>query len=209
MQNAVNTTQTSAELDPKKATPESFLRTLPEELKGVMPENVWSSLSLEQKKEMLRQNGILEKYLKPQPETEVEQIPNAAETAAIPKTPPTAPEIAPAGEVVISREMQEKDKLTEEFKEAVEEFKKVESSVEEVEAESAVKQEEGDQGANTATEPQVSADLAGSEGLKFFGYQPSPQLLKSSEKVSAEGKIEDAATWTATLLQRLFAMFGR
>jgi hypothetical protein len=134
-----------------------------------------------QKRQILVENG-LNQYLEVKPEEVV------TETSAVPE------EVAPGVSGGVSFESMN------EQKEALAEAKQ---EVERVERE--LNPEEQDR---VDAETGKNLQPTGQNKVKFFGYQPSPNLVNDNDEVSENGNVADGSTWVATLLKKLFAVFS-
>lgn len=173
----------------------SWIRSLPKELVGLIPESVWSTLSLDQKKEILRQNGLFEKYNS----APVAEVP-VAETA--PVEPVALTEVVSEAPIVETQITSTKE--SQEFATLVEGFKNVEKqSVEEKREDAVVLTQE-----EKARVDQETAKSANTQTFKLFGYQVDDATAQNSKDISDNGSLEDGRTWAATLLKKLFAIFG-
>ncbi|MBI2356715.1 hypothetical protein HYV12_01550 [Candidatus Dojkabacteria bacterium] len=190
-------------LETKSAALENagWIRTLPTELVGLIPDSVWSTLSLDQKKEILRQNGILEKYNSNQPTAEqpvesLDELPSLEVSSEVSSAPLVdAPKVEE--QVNASKESEEFATLVETVKEN--EIKLTESGVEDgnklsAEEKSRVEEE--------------NATTANTQTFKLFGYQVDDALTNDASNISEQGDINDGRTWAATLIKKIFAIFG-
>ncbi len=168
---------------------ESVLHALPKELLGVMPESVWATLSLEQKKDVLKQNGLLEKYSNT-PEKPAEDVQVAVESAPKPE--------AQVG-VVVQQEKKDEYVRDPEFQKMAEDIRK--------EQELPAQQLDADEKEMVKVESGTSSNVK-SGGVKFFGYSASDDVSSNASDISQNGSVEDGKTWTATLIQKILAVFG-
>lgn len=169
---------------------EDILRALPQELLGVIPESVWINLSLDQKKEILRQHNIFEKYTAAeQPQAEVE---NTVTTEIEEKKP----------DVIVEQANQPEQIRTPEFAKALEEAKEIENN-----AQNELPVEETQRVEDETASAQNTAKS--SWGAKVFGYTVSEDTASKSEELSLKGDPEDGKTWAATILRRILAMLGQ
>lgn len=171
-----------------------WLREIPTEIANLIPESVWVGMSLDQKKETLRQNGILEKYIGNQPIQPIEQA-----SANNPEL-----KVVDQSEVIVQEE--QKKEIDPQFKEAVDQFKKEsESNNSEKDEKPVLSRDEINR---IESEKASSANMAGSS-YKFFGYQPSQNIYTNAKKISDDGDVADSNTWAATLIAKIFGLFGR
>jgi hypothetical protein len=170
---------------------EDVLKVLPQELLGVLPETVWVNLSLDQKKEILRQHNLFEKY-------------NVAEQPQVVTETPVA-EVKPEAQVpdvVVEQASRVEQIRTPEFAQALEAAREIEDkSKEDLPVADAKRIEE-----ETAT---VQSTAKSSWGTKVFGYTVSEDTVSKSEELSAQGDVEDGRTWAATLLRKILAVLGQ
>lgn len=169
-----------------------WLRALPAELAPTVPESVWMTLTLEAKKDLLRQNGLLEKYENP--------IQQSEQVAKQPDTLKTEIAEAPNTEVVV--EQVQKVERSHEFAQAVEQLKEVGKKDDETEEKKPILSKEEIQ--RIDTEKAQSANI---KTYKFFGYQPSTTTYASAKSISNSGPIDDSKTWAATLITKIFSLF--
>ena len=165
-----------------------WLRAVPVELSNTVPESVWMTLTLEAKKDLLRQNGLLEKY-----EGTTENLPVQNEVDLKVAE-------APVAEVIVTQ--QEKVQRSPEFAKAVEELKDIDKQAENKKTEQPVLSKEDI--SRIETEKAQSASI---KSYKFFGYQPSTTTYSSAKQISNTGNIDDSRTWAATLIAKLFSLF--
>ncbi len=97
-------------------------------------------------------------------------------------------------------EMQEDKKVNDEFEKIKREIASEESQSQESDQIVQDSQEE----MTKEDKQRVETEQGGKQSkIKFFGYQPSSQLVQASNKVSEEGDVEDASTWIATIIKKL------
>jgi hypothetical protein len=170
---------------------EEVLRVLPAELTGVIPESVWLNLSVEQKKEILRQHNLLEKY-----STEEKIVPAAQEAESAKEVETSVPD------VVVEEATRPEEIRSPEFAQALEQAREVESQAQkEFSIEDKTRVEE---------ETAVNASSAKSSwGAKVFGYSVSDGAVNNSEQVSTVGSTDDGRTWAATLIRKILAALGQ
>lgn len=186
----------------KKAVVEGgeWIRSLPSELVGLIPDSVWGSLSLDQKKEIIRQNGILEKYTAPQNTPEVSQVPSPEVVSEVLTMVEDVVSEAPIVEQAtnVTKESSEFATLVEGVKNREEtseiESNKVDSDTLTVEEKARVEEE--------------TASNANTQTFRLFGYQVDDDLTNNAQDISNNGDISDGKTWAATLLKKIFAIFG-
>lgn len=166
-----------------------WLNSLPSELINVIPESLWVTLTLDQKKEVLRQNGLLEKYTG-----------NAQATSEQSTPVLESVEVSPS---VLVEEVQ-KPEMSPEFQKVIEEFKEENKKGEE-EPKPVLSKEEI---ARIDAEKANNANTGGAT-YKFFGYQPSQNIYTNASKIADDGDVVDAKTWAATLIAKIFGMFER
>lgn len=166
-----------------------WLNALPSELLNIIPESLWVTLTVDQKKEVLRQNGLLEKY-------------SANTVSPTEQATPTleAVEVVPS---VLVQEVQ-KPEMSPEFQKVIEEFKE-ETNKGEQEQKPVLSKEEI---ARIEAEKASNANSGGAT-YKFFGYQPSQNIYTNATKIADDGDVVDAKTWAATLIAKIFGMFER
>lgn len=189
MSDPQNTQQNPETLQSESAV---FLKELPKELLGKIRPEEWMTMGEGQKRETLVQHD-LHQYLT------VETAPaQAIEQTPVPAEAPVATVEAPIeGEVNV----EELGKEVSEFEAAKDELKQVEQApaVEEAPL-------NADEQARVGIED--GQNLKPQKKVKFFGYQPTPELVNNSEDVSANGDVSDGRTWAATFLRKLFAVFS-
>lgn len=179
-----------------------WIRKLPEELVGLIPDSVWGSLSLDQKKEILRQNGILEKYITQsvQPNSEnvtAEQVQSPAEVL-----PSTTPESISQSPVV--EQSQNVSKESQEFASLVDAVKK-----EELDVQKNSPLDTKPKDLTSEEKDRIAQETLTVNNQTFkLGYQVSDDTVANSEKLSKEGDVSDGKTWAATLWSKIFAIFG-
>lgn len=115
--------------------------------------------------------------------------------------------------VINVKELQEEQKLRDDFEE-------IKQEIEQEKARDLSEKESVDKSTEAKGKPPEEAKLSKEEKkrirteqggnqnkgkLQFFGYQPTSQLVKACNKVSAEGDVEDASTWIATLIKKMLA----
>ncbi len=177
-----------------------WIRSLPSELVGLIPDSVWGSLSLDQKKEILRQNGILDKYAAPQNTQEVSQAPTPEVVTQVPTMVEDVVTEAPIVEQApsVTKESAEFATLVEGVKNSEEnaeiESNKVDSTTLTAEEKARVEEE--------------TASNANTQTFRLFGYQVDDDLTNNAQDISNNGDISDGKTWAATLLKKIFAIFG-
>ena len=182
-------TPTNVETNDREASIEGVLHALPQELLGVIPENVWTGLSVDQKKEILRQNNLLEKYSGQSPEAQAEE-PSQAEQVASPDV------------VVEQVQRPEAAERAPEFAQAVQEVQKIEQDVKEdldVDEQARVDAEVASQ----------QSSAKGSWGAKIFGYTVRDDTVQNAEDISKNGDLEDGRTWVATLIGKILAALSQ
>lgn len=169
---------------------QDWLRAVPPELVNIIPESVWMTLSLDNKKEILRQHNILEKY---------ENLSNAEQTTA--KVDIAASSVEQEAVVV---EQQQRVIRSPEFEKALEDLKMASENGEENKDEVAkpvLTKEELDR---------IDSEKAQSANVKtynFFGYQPAQATYSNAKQISNDGQISDSKTWAATLIGKIFSLF--
>lgn len=169
---------------------ETGLKLVPQELVSVIPESVWITLTLDQKKEILRQHNLLGKYLSPEKPTVLteQSIENKAFV-------PTTPELIVEKEQSIERNP--------DFEKAISAF---------------VAAKEDGSDTMTKSEPVVSAEelqrieqeqssVANTGKYTFFGYQPSQTTFSNAKQISDDSPVSDSKTWAATLIAKIFSLF--
>ncbi|MCC7290202.1 hypothetical protein IT417_03060 [bacterium] len=163
-----------------------WLRETPAELVNIVPATVWSTLTVDQKQEMLRQHGIYEKYVK---EVRVEEATPSVEVAPVTSTKP---------EVIVQQE--QKVEKNEEFEIALnvlkEEKKNSENFAKPVMPAEEVARVEAEQ-----------AKTANVKTYNFFGYQPTTTTYTNAKSISNDAPVSDAKTWAATLIAKIFSLF--
>ena len=170
------------------------LRILPIELKGVVPETVWTTLSLDQKKEMLRHHNIFDKYLGPK---EGEQV-------VIQDTPEVAKKVVEVSPTVIVEKAQGEIEKTvdKEFEKVVLESKQIEKDR---------KDEENNKPVLSKDELEriqaERAQAASVKGYNFFGYQPQNTTITNAKTIANDNPVADGRTWAATLIAKIFSLF--
>lgn len=169
-----------------------WLRAVPVELSPTVPETVWMTLTLEAKKDLLRQNGLLEKYENPTQQSE--QVNQQQETLKA--------EVADAPKAEVIVEQVQKVERSPEFAQAVEQLKEIDKKDDKVEENKPVLSKEDIQ--RIETEKAQSANI---KTYKFFGYQPSTTTYASAKSISTTGPISDSKTWAATLISKIFSLF--
>ncbi len=181
------TGQVKSELEQGSNLIEGILHKLPDELLGIIPESVWVGLTLDQKKDVLRQNNLLEKYSsESQPVLESETIENPSEVRA---------------NVVVERVPESKVERNPEFAGVLSEIQKNEEKV---------KKNLSQEDLNRIESEKLTSQSSGksSWGAKVFGYSISDDVIQGSEEVSKTGDLEDGRTWASTLIRKMLAVFG-
>ena len=165
-----------------------WLRQVPSELVNIIPENVWVSLSVDQKKEILRQHNIFEKYA-----GNKEEAPKIATNVVV------SSESKP-GIVVEQQQRLEKDP---EFEKAFSEFKEISEQKEEEKVAPVLSQED----INRINTENANKANSQSQSYSFFGYQPSQTIFTNAKQSSQTGDVSDAKTWASTLISKIFSLF--
>ncbi|KKR06441.1 MAG: hypothetical protein UT34_C0001G0482 [candidate division WS6 bacterium GW2011_GWF2_39_15] len=189
----MNDTPIANNLEVKRSEEGKWLHLLPKELVGILPEGVWTTLTLDQKKDILRQNNILDKYLGPKPQEQIvqsSQTPLEADEAVKEVSAPTVEKI---------NEVSDESR---EFAKAVSEVKEKES-LEEVKPEQP--QVSAEEKARIAEE---TASHANTQTFTLFGYQVDDNVARNSKEISETGEVEDGKTWAATLIKKIFAILS-
>lgn len=176
----------------EKVEQSEWLRSVPIELAPTVPESVWMTLTLEAKKDLLRQNGLLEKY---------ENLVRGGESEYL-KTDVVTTEIAqsPQNELVV--EEVQKVERSPEFAQAVEQLKAVDTKNDKKIERKPVLNKEEIQRINVET-----AQSANIKTYKFFGYQPTATTYANAKSISNSGPVDDSKTWAATLISKIFGLF--
>lgn len=170
---------------------ETGLKLVPSELMSIIPESVWITLTLDQKKEILRQHNLLEKYQLPETPVQ-EQI----ATTEIPISP------GPKNEIIVEQE--QKPERNPDFEKAISELDSVRNNQETtvaVETEPVISAEE----LQRVEEEQLKAASTGK--YTFFGYQPSQNTFANAKQISDDSPVSDSKTWAATLISKIFSLF--
>lgn len=179
--------QAKSELEQGQNLLEGVLHVLPQELLGVMPESVWGGLTLDQKKDVLRQNNLLEKYDTPLQNPVLEVSSETGEFSA----PSVAVEHIEPTEVVRSPE----------FKEVLENIQESEKNQETLNAEEKER---------ISQESLISQSTGkASWSAKVFGYVISDDTVNRSETISQEGGLDDGKTWVSTLVRKMLVALGQ
>ncbi|MCK9368896.1 hypothetical protein M0R04_02865 [Candidatus Dojkabacteria bacterium] len=183
-----NTVETLAEKE------DLALRILPVELKGVLPEMVWSTLTLDQKKEMLRHHNIFDKYLG---QKDAEQV-------VVQDTPEVSKNIAEiAHTVTVEKAQNSVEKVVnEEFDKVVSESKQIEKERKEEDEKKPVLSK--DELERIRSEKAQAANI---KGYNFFGYQPQNATITNAKTISDNNPVSDGKTWAATLIAKIFSLF--
>jgi len=167
----------------------SWMRKLPVELEGVMPESAWLSLSREDKLEILRRQGkdIFEKYLNPSADV-TSSIESSAE---VNESKPT-----------VNVENANTESL--EKKEFASEVSRVKEVEKEFTSESVIVEDK-----QRIEEETAKASNTGlNSSVKVFGYSVSQSAIQNANTVSDSGDVSDGGTWAATLIKKILAIFG-
>lgn len=167
------------------------LTEVPAKLREIIPQSVWATLNAEQRMDMLKQHGLLEEYTPSQPELTQEPTQEASVQAVQEQAPAVVDaqiEAAPPAETV-------------EFQQAVEAAREVERNAE-VAQEQPVQQSPVD----VPAQEQIANVSTGSKDLS--GYTPSESLVNNVKQVAENGSVNEASTWTATLLQKIWAVLS-
>lgn len=183
-----NTTVQQQNVEAVEVKGDEVVRVLPSELTGIMPETIWATLSLDQKKEMLRQHNLFEKYfgIAKEEETAVETVTNPQESV---------PEI----KVEAGEGQMEKFKGAE-FEKAVEEVKSIKEE-KEGKAQEVISPEEAKR------IEEETASKANTQTFKFFGYQPSQSTYSNAKNIADDNPVSDSKTWAATLIAKILQLF--
>lgn len=190
----MQTTQDN-QVSPETLQPESgvFLKELPKELLGKIRPEDWITMSEGQKRETLVQNN-LHQYLT----VEATPIQNPEQaTKQAPVLEKTAEQVPVAGEVAVA-----------ELGKDVSEFEAAKDQLKQVEQDQAGEQPPLNNDEQARIDAESGQNLKPQKKVKFFGYQPSPQLVNNADDVSENGDMSDGRTWAATFLRKLFAVFS-
>lgn len=167
-----------------------WLRAVPSELVNIIPESVWMSLSVDQKKEMLRQHNILDKYAGNKQEA-------PAQAPAVVMTSESTP--------ALIVEQEQRFEKNPEFEKALAEFKEAnkEKETDELETKPVLSQEE----VKRVNEEKAQNSNTQSQSYNFFGYQPSNNIFTNAKQLAQTGDISDSKTWASTLISKIFSLF--
>lgn len=214
------------------------IRNLPEELKGKIPETVWVTLTAQQREEILKQYGIFEKYLQISEKSAAEAVDASLvdqnlpqETTEIPLDQITQqPQVTPAPVVTdVAQQKADNEKMQKEFAQAVAEKQKLEETGQNVNTETPPVQESEQVVAKVETLPEQQIPDQREVGIekpqmqskpqvqetspnqkvvpRFSGYPVSESTARNADEVS-KGDPRNGRTWTATLLEKLWALLS-
>lgn len=159
-----------------------FLQVLPVELQGKVDVTAWQNMNKESKLGLLHEHGLLTKYA-----TELEK----------PVQVGTKVEVAPVmeGKIEGQVEVGGLGKEHKEFEQAVDELKSIEEEKPPV---------------NVDEQARIDVEQASTatKKVKFFGYQPTPQIVNNAQQISDDDDVSMGKTWMATLVGKLFKLFS-
>lgn len=162
---------------------------VPSKLKEIVPQSVWATLNPDQRMELLKQHNLLQEYAP------------ARTPEALQEAPPTVVAQEQAPTVVDAQIEQAPLPEAAEFQQAVEVAKEVERTTEPIQQEPLPAPEQARVDAEQAT--------TANQGAKSVsGYTPSDNLVTNAKQIAQTGPVEEASTWTATLLQKIWAVLG-
>jgi hypothetical protein len=207
------------------------LRQIPQELIGKIPETVWTSLTADHRAEILKQYGLLEKYIQVKDvdavETQVGTIKSAEQqiSTEIPLDQLQGLTQAPtvSKPVVVDASKEEEIQGKDQFAEAVEQKNQIEATnmaqekqsikVEQQAApERAVEKNEKTQQLKSNEHPlavkNIKEDVPQEKIVpKFSGYPVAENIPDNVTDIVENGSARDGSTWTASLIQKILAVF--
>ncbi|HVX92933.1 MAG TPA: hypothetical protein VHA74_02340 [Candidatus Dojkabacteria bacterium] len=197
-------------VEQQKASKGEWLHQLPPELVGVLPQNIWVSLSIEQKKDLLRQHNLLDKYndIQEHPVAESTHVVSTEELPPIetstqanniesPALPVEAPKVSEVPEVMTVDKGMAPEK--EQFAKSVESLKAKEQARNQ---ENAIAEEDKariaqEQASNVNKKNNVKTSI---------GYKISDDTVTNAVTLSHNGNTDDGRTWAAALVRKIFAI---
>ena len=218
--------QPTAELSKSREYGLGNILGFPTELASILPQTVWETLNEDQKVEILLQRGLF-KYLRKldgqfpfqnanevNPATQAENLKTPDQLGnTVALTEVDAPQGPVAGEIDLTQKSIN-EKAGSDFAKQVETIKQIEAQgvhEDEVQEEKAEKEEK----ASTLTidekirvEQEKASNANQPKAPTFFGYQPSQATITNAVQIADNGDTSDSKTWAATILKKLFAIFG-
>ncbi len=192
----INQVNTNSEVL-RKESDNSWIYKLPTELSTVLPENIWSTLSLDQKKQILRDYGLYERYVSSQEVIDADLVPQVSQPIAetIVEKQSDTPEIIDgnASNNLVDREV---------FTSQLEQIKLSEQELENQK----LSQEEQER---IDTERATQANTASSVGktVKVFGYKIPMPTINNAKSISDNNSVSSSDTWAAVLAKKILAIF--
>lgn len=190
-----NINQVNSKLESDKVIErESWMIQLPGELLNVLPESIWLTLSVDQKKQILRDYGIYDKYV-------VEPDNNKDDTNTFQENKNEITVATPQTPEVIDINSQSGIQEREVFQSQLEDIKKSEE-----ELKNELSQDD------KAMIDVETANLAntggrGSNGVNVFGYNIPVQIINNAQSIAANSSVTDGSTWAAVLVKKILAIF--
>lgn len=192
----INQVNTNSEVI-RKESDNSWIYKLPTELSTVLPENIWSTLSLDQKKQILRDYGLYERYVSSQEVVEADIVPTVSQptTETIVEKQSETPEIidANASNNLVDREV---------FTSQLEQIK---LSEQELENQKLSKEEQGRIDAERATQANTASSVG--KTVKVFGYQIPMPTINNAKSIADNNPTSSSDTWAAVLAKKILAIF--
>ena len=195
-------------VEQQKSSKGEWLHQLPPELVGVLPQNIWTSLGLEQKKDILRQHGLLDKYnnegaadheIDTVASAELPHIETGSSINSVesPVSPVEAPKVSEVPEVLtVDKGMAPEKEI---FAKSVEDLKAKE------------KASKTNENLSSDDKAKVAQEKAGDASKKntvktSVGYPISDSIVTNAVELSHGGNTDEGRTWAAALVRKIFAI---
>mgnify|MGYP001190433103 CR=1 FL=1 len=174
-----------------------WMTKLPDELLNVLPEGIWLTLSVDQKKQILRDYGIYDKYIKP----EVVSTPVVNNVVNTEINNNESFVITPQTPEIIDINSQKNTQEREVFSSQLEQIKKSEEELE--------NELSKDDKARIEVETAKIANTggAGSKSVKVFGYTIPMPVISNAQSIASDNPVSDGSTWAAVIVKKIFAIF--